>query len=226
MSLISIVFQNADLIVLDKPVMVLSTPSRQGVLDARPVLGIELEKFLAKQVFPVHRLDFEVSGLILYALNAQAHKLANSWFEKRRIHKVYRATTTGRSFDHLPPGVTALDRDLQFEIGNQVVWKNKILRGKKRSYYSPHGDISETLAVYLGEMNGRHRWELQPVTGRSHQLRLDLSSRGYPILGDELYGSKEKLDQSGIALRCVELRLNEILATERCGLPEIIKVSE
>jgi tRNA pseudouridine32 synthase/23S rRNA pseudouridine746 synthase len=170
-----IIFENSHFAVIDKEACVLSVPARTGAADPRPVAGLLLQEQLGIQIFPVHRLDFEVSGLLLFAKTKKAHSAANSWFENKEVQKTYIALSTG-----LAPSTQ------EFE------WKSQILRGKKRAYESPVGKRSVTLAKYLPQKTTREGylfWELNPVTGRSHQLRFDLSRHGFAILGDRLYGS-------------------------------------
>lgn len=194
-----IVFENEHFVVIDKPSGVLSVPGRFGDKDPRPVAGLLLQEQLKTQIFPVHRLDYEVSGLLLFAKTKQAHAVANSWFENKKIKKVYSALTEG---------VPSLDSK-KIEVGDRFQWKCKILRGKKRSYESPHGKLSLTIAEFVGVETYENiqalRWRLEPVTGRSHQLRYDLSRHGFPIIGDILYGSHHPLDQEKILLASVEL---------------------
>ena len=71
-------------------------------------------------------------------------------------------------------------------------------------------------------------WNLYPLTGKPHQLRLELSRRGFPILGDVLYGSKVRLTQDvwafgSMALRAVEIDFTAV--QDRLGLPERIMIS-
>lgn len=227
---------------MDKPAGVLSRPAREGDKDPRLVLGLELQKSLDIQIFPVHRLDFEVSGLVMYALNAKAHSVANSWFEKKMISKTYRAWTLASSFDHIPPQIENSRQHLELVIGKTYQWHNKIHKGKKRAFVSPHGKESHTLAKFLDQTSDEidlqmeavlstkfadlpqvFRWDLNPVTGRSHQLRFELSHRGFPIMGDALYGSKIQFPKSdALALRAWKLDLSDILEKERMGLPKTI----
>lgn len=196
--------------VVEKEAGWLTVPSRQGVADERPVLGKKLEEELGRQVFPVHRLDFEVSGLVLFALTAEAHRVANGWFENHQVKKLYQALTENRSAEVLSQGQ-------EFE------WKCLLARGKKRAYEQAQGKPSVTRARFLGERTQGLAWELEPITGRSHQLRFELARHGYPILGDKLYGA-ETLWSQGIALRSVELRF-ETPEALNWGLPEKITVS-
>lgn len=194
-----IVFENEHFVVIDKPSGVLSVPGRFGDKDPRPVAGLFLQEQLKTQIFPVHRLDYEVSGLLLFAKTKQAHAAANLWFENKKIKKVYSALTEGSPI---------LDSK-KIEIGDRFEWKSRILRGKKRAYESPYGKPSLTIAEFVGleafDDKQALLWRLEPVTGRSHQLRYDLTRHGFPIIGDVLYGSHHSLGQDKILLTSVAL---------------------
>lgn len=225
--LINIVFESSDFVVCDKPAHVLSTPDR--FKSDRPCLGLELQKEKKLQIFPVHRLDYEVSGLIIYAKNANAHKISQNWFEKKMINKTYQALTLEQDFTHWPSNIPAVKEILSFETGKEFLWKMKMTRGKRRSFETEHGDPSETYAQMLERNQNRILWRLKPITGRAHQLRLELSRHGFPILGDSLYGSREELSfdlwpHGGIALRAVEIEFNEE-AAQNLRLPSKIKVN-
>lgn len=218
------IFQNSHLVVVDKPHGVLSVPPR--FKDERRVLGLELESFLARQIWPVHRLDYEVSGLIIYALSSDAHKLLGRAFENTEIRKTYSALTSA------VPTVTEWVKHEATTGPELQTWKSRIERGKKRSYASPRGQDALTEARCLGQVavNGKAylQWELNPLTGRPHQLRFELSSRGYPIVGDKLYSSDEvwlgtEAIASAIALRAVRLQFPEALRG-KLELPAEIEV--
>jgi tRNA pseudouridine32 synthase/23S rRNA pseudouridine746 synthase len=217
--MINILFENKDFVLCDKPSGVLSTPSR--IKDDRFCLGTELEKHLGLQIFPVHRLDFEVSGLVLYAKNSDSHRASNSWFENRLVHKTYCTLSTAQNFDHIPANIPNTRAAIDLGTQQEFVWKAMMLRGKKRTYESPQGKPSVTQAYFLGVQDaGYLRWDLQPITGRSHQLRFDMSRHGFPILGDELYGSRVKLDGNTIALRSYRIDFSKCPDAKRFGLPE------
>lgn len=202
------IFENEHLVIVDKPAMVLSVPSRMGADDARPCLGTYLQELLKIQIFPVHRLDFEVSGLVIFAKTAQAHREMNLWFENKLVQKTYVALSEGK-IDGLV-------------INQMMEWKALVLRGKKRAYESPHGKPSLTHAYFLG-MSGHYlKWKLEPITGRSHQLRFDLFRHGFPIVGDELYGAISRFNLSGIALRSLKINFSGTKNFTQFGLPSII----
>lgn len=207
------VFENEFFIVVDKAPMVLSVPSRLGAKDERPCLGHILETDLKCQIFPCHRLDFEVQGLIMYAKTALAHKAANAWFENKIIFKTYVALT---SKENIPSE----------KINSEFIWYSNLLRGKKRTYESPQGKKSETRGKLIGiDGAGNYIWHLNPITGRSHQLRYELYHHGCPIIGDELYNSKENFLSGGIALKAFEINFINILDRSKFNLPEKINIS-
>lgn len=189
-----------------KPAGWLTTPAREKT-DPRPCLGRELQTELGIQIFPVHRLDFEVSGLVLFAKNSHAHKVAQRWFEHGTVIKTYRAETAPSS---------AITPPEQW-----VEWKSKMLRGKRRAYISPQGKECVTRARVIATEGERWIWELQPLTGRPHQLRVELANHGCPILGDVLYGGLP-LEENRIALHAFHLDFAHVSAEERSGLPQSI----
>lgn len=202
------VIQTSFSVLVDKPAQWLTIPGRDPK-DKRPVLSEWLSKNLLKKVYPIHRLDAEVSGLILFGLSPDFHKEANLLFENRRIHKTYQAFT-GTS----QPPLTEQ---------NPVEWRSLLLRGKKRTYESPHGKESLTRAWIERSTPYFTEWRLQPITGRSHQLRYELAHRKLPILGDTLYGSTSLWPQGGIALRAIQLDLPEDFA-KKWEIPQSSKV--
>ncbi len=104
------------------------------------------------------------------------------------------------------------------KLGQSQRWQSLLLRGKKRAYVHAAGKEAVTVATPLVIDGGRVLWRLCPQTGRPHQLRVELSRRGCPILGDSLYGSTLAWGQ-GIALRAVELDLAELVGREELELP-------
>jgi tRNA pseudouridine32 synthase/23S rRNA pseudouridine746 synthase len=208
------IFDNEHFIIVDKRPLVLSVPGRQGEEDTRPVLGRVLEEDLKITIFPVHRLDYEVQGLIMFAKTPKAHRAANIWFENKEVFKTYMALTK-------PLGPT----NEPFKEGADFVWKAKLLRGKKRAYESSHGKDSITQARLLKIDNGVFHWELNPITGRSHQLRFELFRHNHPIIGDELYSSTEKFAGEGIALRAFKIDFSKTKNSKEFSLPDVLEIN-
>jgi len=224
---LEVVFENEHFVFLDKEAMVLTTPSREGKADSRPCLGLELQKQQGRRIFPVHRLDFEVSGIVMFAKNSEAHAQANGWFEYKQVFKTYEALSEDQNFEHIPPQIQNPRKMFELTTGEKFLWKSRLLRGKKRAYEHATGKLSETEALYLGrdKTNGFHRWELHPLTGRPHQLRYELSRHGFPIVGDELYGSRKAFTKPGIALRAVKIDFSKTPQAKSFGLPANLHVS-
>lgn len=209
-----IVFQSSRFAIIDKPSEWLSVPSRLGAAEQRNCAGIWLQDYLGKRVYPVHRLDFGASGLLVFALDAEAHRVGNGFFEHSTVSKEYQAITSRL------PGHSSLP------IGEDLHWESLVSKGKKRAYEDlTRGKACKTDAKLVSDDNGTQTWRLHPLTGRSHQLRWELSHRGYPILGDELYGSGEKWREGGIALRLVKLVFPPVPLTIDRELPKVAIVN-
>ncbi|MBY0385773.1 RNA pseudouridine synthase [bacterium] len=202
---IAVLFQNSHAVIVDKPSGWLSVPGRDAK-DERPIVGRTLETQLNTKIYPVHRLDAEVSGLMLFSLSGEFHKEANQLFENQQIKKTYQAFTSLGSF-----------------IENEkLIWKSKILRGKKRAYEADYGKPSITHAMVVQKNANAMEWRLNPITGRAHQLRFELTKHNCPIIGDTLYGSTVAWIQAGIALRAIKIDFPEDFAS-RWSLPAFFK---
>jgi tRNA pseudouridine32 synthase / 23S rRNA pseudouridine746 synthase len=195
---VKIVFQNERWVLVDKVAGMLSVPSSQGTAETRMIVGIELQKQLGKRIFPVHRLDVEVSGLLLFSLNSDAHKEASRVFESHLVQKTYEAWS---------------QTDDTYQVGFSADWASNVLKGKKRAFESEHGKASLTTAKVLRKLtwNGTEVlvWNLSPHTGRSHQLRFEMYKHKVPIIGDALYSSTIAFRKNEIALRAVELNFSK-----------------
>ncbi|WP_382156278.1 pseudouridine synthase [Hydrogenophaga sp. ANAO-22] len=171
------------MIVLDKPAGLLAVPGRgpdkQDCLSAR-----------AQAKWPdalvVHRLDMATSGLVVMARGIEAQRQLSRAFEQREVHKRYTAVVAGTLRNPQPDnGWNTIDLPLTID------WPNR-----PRSIVSAElGKPSVTrwrLAGAPTDDDHTTRLELEPVTGRTHQLRVHLQAIGHPILGDMLYATPEQ----------------------------------
>ncbi len=210
-----IVFDSPDFVVVEKESGHLSIPGRMNTLDTRPCLLTELEKKFGHKIFVVHRLDCEVSGLIMYAKTAKVHKELNDLFQNHKITKRYEA-------------LTQIDESVSFDKDNKnakkVFFSNMLVKGKKRAFEAPYGKLAETSASFevITLKNVEDKigyWKLQPKSGRFHQLRFQLYNYGCPILNDSLYNSTFKAKEgSGIALRSVALEFDNYKFSSKQGI--------
>ena len=215
----TLVYRNDHVVVVDKAPNVLTTPSRFAESDERPCLGLRLQQDLGRRIYPVHRLDFEVSGLVLFALSGAAHSRLNSAFEHRTVTKTYEAWA--RTDEEGP--LTSESEDCVLH------WSHKLVRGKRRSFQAPHGKPASTRVVITkqhGLVKGPNglemvvrRFVLYPETGRPHQLRVQMALSHHHIVGDVLYGGTP-WPQPGIALRAIELAFADDAIRRSFALPE------
>ncbi|AOW12618.1 RNA pseudouridine synthase [Hydrogenophaga crassostreae] len=181
---LEVLFADNHLLVLNKPAGLLAVPGRgpdkQDCLSAR-----------AQAAWPdalvVHRLDMATSGLVVMARGIDAQRSLSLAFEKRRVYKRYVAVVCGALLNPLP------DNDWgTIDLPLLLDWLNR-----PRSIVSLEtGKPSQTrwrLSPQLPAENPQAhtgiatRVELEPITGRSHQLRVHLQAIGHPIVGDTLY---------------------------------------
>jgi len=180
---LDIVFENDDLIVVNKPAGMVVHPAAghaSGTL-VNAVLGYEPDiEGIGGEERPgvVHRLDKETSGLILLAKNERAHRWLQDQFRLRKVEKTYLALVDGK-----PPTPSGrveayIGRDPSHRKQMAVVSES---RGREA--------ISEYKTV---ETFANHTLlEFHPLTGRTHQIRLHCAFLGCPIVGDEVYGRKK-----------------------------------
>jgi len=162
------------LLVAEKPAGLLSVPGR--LPENQDCLVSRLQA-VHPDVLTVHRLDQVTSGLMLYARGRTAQAALSTQFEQRRVGKRYEAVVEGMVEDDAGEIALPLICD----------WPNR----PKQKVDHEHGKPALTRWRVLARdaVAGRTRVELEPITGRSHQLRLHMASLGHPIAGDVLYGA-------------------------------------
>ena len=142
---------------------------------------------------PVHRLDRPVSGLLLFAKTSKATERMADLFRKRNVDKLYVALT-----NFVPKDVNGKLND--YLIKNK---KHNVVKSVKQDVsYSKKAVLNYKL---IGEMDGVYMLRIEPKTGRSHQIRVQLSEMGCPIIGDLKYNAKERTDGRSIALHSYAL---------------------
>ena len=173
------VYFDEHMLVLNKPSGLLSVPGR----------GPEKQDCLSKRVqaiYPdalvVHRLDQDTSGLLIMARGIEAQRRISKAFETRQVHKRYMALVVGE------PKPTEKDADGWTLIEGAILldWPNRPLH-----IIHPDGKPSQSRWRMLDSSDFASLIELEPVTGRTHQLRVHMQSIGHPMLGDSLYAPPE-----------------------------------
>jgi len=171
---LTILYQDEDILVLDKPAELLTVPGK--AIEHRDSLQIRVQR-----VFPtatiVHRLDMATSGILIMALNKPAHVHLSRQFENRLTSKTYFA----RVFGSVDGESGEIDLPLICD------WPNR----PKQMVDHEHGKPSQTHWQVVQRDAKSTLVKLTPITGRSHQLRVHMLALGHPILGDRLYAHEE-----------------------------------
>ncbi len=174
MSPLHCLLQDDHLVVLDKPAGLLSVPGK-GEAGQHNLWSLARQRWPDVQV--VHRLDMATSGLLLMARGAQAQRTLSQAFAQREVSKHYVALVQG-----LVAGEAGtIDLPLITDWPNRPRQKVDPVTGKP--------SLTRWRVLQRDPAGGRTRLALEPLTGRSHQLRVHLAALGHPIVGDALYGT-------------------------------------
>jgi tRNA pseudouridine32 synthase/23S rRNA pseudouridine746 synthase len=166
----SVIFQDEHLLVVDKPHFLPMIPTGRFL---RETLLVRLkQKFDLPHLTPIHRLDRETAGVVIFSHNLATRGTYQSMFQKRSIRKTYEA---------LAPVLEG--RDFPFTYRSRMVDGDKFFVMREEEG-EPN---SETVVELLEARGGIGHYRLHPHTGRKHQLRLHMASLGVPILNDAFY---------------------------------------
>lgn len=164
-----IIFENDDFVAVNKPAGLFSIPDREG---KEPSLKGLLQKRYG-DIFTVHRLDKDTSGIILFARHEAAHKQLSQLFEKRDIEKYYGGLVTGK--------VEKPEGRIDAPIAEHPVRKGTMVIAKKGKPALTDYTVLETFKAYT--------WvQFRIYTGRTHQIRVHAKSIGHPVVCDDVYG--------------------------------------
>lgn len=182
------------LLVLEKPAGLLSVPGRGE--DKQDCLSARIQSIYADALI-VHRLDMATSGLMLMARGKTVQRILSQAFADRQVDKRYVALVQGALTQKVAPWST-------IDLPIAVDWPNR----PRRVIEPLTGKPSVTRWRVLASADLQHtRVELEPVTGRSHQLRVHMRAIGHPIMGDALYAADAALvTHSRMLLHATEIR--------------------
>jgi len=174
-----IIYQDDYIIIVEKPSMLLSVPGRgENKYDS---VTTRLQS-LFDEIYVVHRLDWETSGLMVFAKTKGSQKHLNQQFMDRIVHKQYQANVFGRL-----SGQGMINFPLMADWERRPKQKVDYNNGKAATTYWNTLAISKQFYPQLQQEYETSHINLTPITGRSHQLRVHMTSLSHPILGDQLY---------------------------------------
>jgi 23S rRNA pseudouridine1911/1915/1917 synthase len=194
--MLTVLYEDNHCIAVVKPARVLTAGDRTGDVSLLDMVKEYLKEKYKKpgKVFVglVHRLDRPVSGVVLFARTSKAASRLSEQFREGTVTKVYRAIVEGK---------------LNEPAGEFVDWlvkdeKTNVVRSATPHF--PSARESRLRFRVVRTSRGLTFLEITPATGRSHQIRVQLATRGHPLCGDVKYGSKRSL-QGTIALHAAQL---------------------
>jgi tRNA pseudouridine32 synthase/23S rRNA pseudouridine746 synthase/23S rRNA pseudouridine955/2504/2580 synthase len=175
-----VLHEGAGLLVVAKPPGVLVIPGRS---EGEPSLREQLEEQLRRKVFVVHRLDRDTSGVLVFALDAERHRALSQAFESGKVKKRYRALVEGRV-------------DAPQMVDAALVPGRK---GRMRvARPGEQGKPSRTRIRPVESFAKASLVEAEPLTGRTHQIRVHLLELKHPLLVDHQYGRAEPLTEKDL----------------------------
>ena len=198
-----IVYQQRGIIVFNKPPGVL-TQAPPGIdsleLRARQYLTRDDPAKSKIYLTPIHRLDRPVSGLVVFARNVRAAKRVSAQFQNRTVLKKYLARVQGRLAADPAGGSVTLENFMR-KIPDEA---------KSETVAEDHPDAKHAALKYEVRETGDESTlvEIELLTGRTHQIRLQFSDRGHPVLGDSLYDAAIEFGEQTIDLRQRQIALH------------------
>jgi tRNA pseudouridine32 synthase/23S rRNA pseudouridine746 synthase len=209
---VNLLYVDDTLLVADKPSGLLSVPGRGP--DKQDCLAARMQARHPDALI-VHRLDMATSGLIVMARGPAAQRALSKAFAAREVDKRYVAVVAGR-LQTPQEGWGTIDLPII------VDWPNRPLRIVDHQAGKP--SVTRWRALNHDPSGSSTRVELEPVTGRSHQLRVHLRELGHPILGDALYAPPDVQALSArLLLHAASLRFAHPVTGEAmsfgCGAP-------
>jgi len=179
MKLPEIIIENDEFIALNKPAGLLSVPDRTQ--SAPSLKDLLTEKY--QEIFTVHRLDRETSGVIVFAKTAAAHQYLSVIFQERQVEKTYFGIVWG-----VPANSSGI---IEFPIQEHPAKNGTMIVHRKGKMASTGYEIIENFGRYAFL-----RFDL--FTGRTHQIRVHMKETGHPILCDPLYGDSKPVFVSAL----------------------------
>ncbi|NSL89906.1 RluA family pseudouridine synthase [Chitinophaga solisilvae] len=175
-----IILETPDFVVVNKPSGMLTLPDRH---DNELTSLIAVMKKAYGDIFTVHRLDRDTSGIILFARHEAAHKYFSQLFESRDVQKFYLGLVHGEP----EPEKGTINEGIM----EHPVQKGKMVTNRKGKPSVTDYEVQEKFGLY-----SLIKWQIH--TGRTHQIRVHMKHLGHPIAVDELYGSAQPVLLSSI----------------------------
>lgn len=186
-----VIYEDVDLVVVNKLAAIPVLPDKSGDSSLKDFLA---ESRPGKFVEPVHRLDRRTSGIVAFAKTKHSLASLSEAFRERRVSKLYWAVT-----ERAPEPASGTLR-------------HRLIHDKRRNQAraipaddSAKGDIAELSYELVGKSERYFLLAVKPLTGKTHQIRAQLSAAGYPVRGDLKYGARRSTHNGMIMLHAREM---------------------
>jgi tRNA pseudouridine65 synthase len=211
MSNFAILYQDQDLVVIDKPsgFHVHRPENNAEKVPRHKIILHQLRDQLGQKVYPLHRLDVGTSGVLAFALNSEAASFWGLQFQSQSVEKTYWTVVRG-----FLPDQGEINEPLESDSSGEMVPCQTLFKTMARL----------ELNAQVGKKHPSARYsflEVFPKTGRFHQIRRHMNRISHPVLGDASHGDsrhnrffREQLQISGLCLRAVKLQLG-VLSLEK-----------
>ena len=207
---LTVIYEDNHLLIVNKPAGILVQGDATGdeplVEIGKKYIGVKYKKPGAVFLGVVHRLDRPVSGVVVFARTSKSLERMNALFKNRETKKTYWAIVSQK-----PP--KEADTLIHWLIKDEK--KNKTTAYKKETPESQRAELSYKI---IGQSSSHYVLEVSPITGRPHQIRVQLASIGCSILGDLKYGAKAPGSDASIALHARQLEFVHPVKKEKINV--------
>ncbi len=169
-----ILYKDDNIIVVDKPHFIPITPTGRYVKET--LLARLKHHYQIEEISPIHRLDRETAGIVMFTCNADVRGAYQSLFQKREVDKTYQA-------------IAPLSSNLEFPLTHKSrIEKAEVFFLMQEEAVTTENKANSETHIEIEKIQDKlARYKLKPVTGRQHQLRVHMMSLGIPILNDPFY---------------------------------------
>ncbi|MBK9108065.1 MAG: RluA family pseudouridine synthase [Saprospiraceae bacterium] len=188
---VSVIFENDYLLAINKPSGLLSIPDRY---DKTLPCAYHFLKEKHEQIFILHRLDKDTSGILLFAKDPETHQTVNGMFEHQEIEKTYQCITEAYPVDN--EGM--IDMPIAHDPSHPG-----------RMTVHPKGKTCITKFLVLQRFKHFGHIQVSPKTGRTHQIRVHFAFIGSPLVCDPLYGIRKTLGIQDIKRKAKRIDIEE-----------------
>jgi tRNA pseudouridine32 synthase/23S rRNA pseudouridine746 synthase len=196
---LDLLYEDGALVVVNKPAGLLSVPGRGE--DKADCLVSRVQAVFADAMI-AHRLDMDTSGLLVLARGPAMQKKLFEMFRERKVSKRYQAVVAG----------VLQDKEGEVDLPLIVDWPNR--PRQKVAFQEGKPSLTRFRRLTVDAAADSSRVELEPVTGRTHQLRVHMAAIGHPILGDELYAGPAQERAERLLLHASHLEFRHPITDE------------